>query len=163
MPDRSVVSRPRHRNLGQSALPVNSSFVCVVAIVGFAVRLPNGLRGTVNSCGWTAVQFANAEVAVSALRKTVRVDAIVIDSNAITSSQEGAVETLIAFARAAPWDDVPVPVIVVGRRRAPSLPDSNVRDVHLLTGPGTHYENLGRLVRELCHLPGTCCAPRTDG
>jgi hypothetical protein len=133
--------------------------LCVVALIGFA-RLPRSLRGVVTACDWTLVHFADIDTALPTLRRTLRVDSIVVESTALDRSTPPNVDALLSFADGAPWDDRPVPVVIVRRgRRRECLPAvCTAHDVRVLAGPGTHYKELGRAVREACHLPGRCCA-----
>ena len=128
--------------------------LCVVAFVGFARPLSNNLRGMVNGCGFAAIDFEEPEHALRTLQRTLRVDAVVVHARLLPAQPDSPLSRLLAFAEAAPWDGVPLPVVVLGEA-GNLLPASHV---HVLDGPGSTYARLGRLVSELCHVPGACCA-----
>jgi hypothetical protein len=127
--------------------------LCVVAFVGFARPLSNNLRGMVNGCGFAAIDFEEPEHALRTLQRTLRVDAIIVHARLLPVRADSPLSQLLAFAEAAPWDGVPLPVVVLGE----SAEQLATTHVHVLEGPGSSYARLGRLVSELCHVPGACC------
>ena len=132
---------------------------CVVALVGFPYPLRSIGRGVLERCGLVVVQFPTPQVALRTLRTRVRVDAVIIDAHHQWSGgQSAAVEALLMFAEAAPWDGVPLPVIVLPGGDMPSgiRDTAAARGVHFVP-PRQNYRAVARLARQLCGLDGTCC------
>jgi hypothetical protein len=151
------VGTPHNRESDQAfadLMRVLDAALCVVAFVGFAKPLSNNLRGMVNGCGFAAIDFEEPEQALRTLQRTLRVDAVVVHARLLPTQADSPLSQLLAFAEAAPWDGVPLPVVVLGE----AGDRLSARHVHVLDGPGSTYARLGRLVSELCHVPGACCA-----
>jgi hypothetical protein len=131
----------------------------VVAFIGFPAPLPRNLRGVINGCGLTPLACGDIPSAFETLQRTLRVDAIVIDGRALACAASEHAHALLAFATAAPWDGLPLPVVVITRRgMRPDLGEGWARDgVHVLPSHSAHYMPLGRLLYTLCGLPGDCC------
>jgi hypothetical protein len=56
-----------------------------------------------------------------------------------------------------------LPLIVVGRRRFAVAASLRQHPVHVLDRPGTYFERVGRLVREVLARPDHCCTQVNNG
>jgi CheY-like chemotaxis protein len=127
---------------------------CVVALVGHRSQLSQKARGLLERSGLFVMTFCDADQALRVLRRELRVDAIVVDGQwLIGAKQQAPGRALLSFATSAPWDDTPVPVVLLsapGMRR--DLQQMCAETGAYLLAGRQNYRELARVVLERCGI-----------
>lgn len=121
--------------------------------VAFPSPLPVTRRALLERCGLFVVEFDTPAFALRTLRTCFKVDAVIIEShNPIVNAQPAAVFELFEFASAAPWNGVPLPVLLLTSSKLPSEMGRKASGlgVQLVTATHQNYREIGRLVWHLC-------------
>jgi hypothetical protein len=140
------------------------SFI-VVAIAGLLRPILVRTRKLLDHCGVTAIEISCNADALEALRRRVRVDAVVIDARSLAPSEHPAPSfAAIVASNENPASGLPpISVIVLGNKHVPDWvrPTCERSGARFLAvgANGPNYPELIRVLRETCGIETTCCSP----
>lgn len=142
--------------------------IIVVAIAGLVRPIQVRQRKLFTHCGVTVIELSCAADDLRALRRKVRLDAVVIDARSLEASVEPAPRfvDLMASTSATSGEIAPMSVIVLGNRRLPRwirplCERYGARFVSTLPR-GPNYPALIRILREMRGVETDCCLPVTQ-
>jgi CheY-like chemotaxis protein len=136
------------------------SLSCVVALIGLPHPHSGKGRGILERCGLFLLDFPSPPEALRALRRELRVDAIVLDGRQhLSPAHADAVTELLAFAQAAPWDGRPLPVVLLTGGDVPAevLHACELLGVVRVPNKRQQFRLLGLAVLRLCGIESACC------
>lgn len=124
----------------------------MLAIVSARV-LTARTRTTLEHCGFVLASFGTPEQALARLRSAYQAEVLLVDArDAPPGLCNEALSDLLMFARAAPWDARPLPVVLLAGSQLPTT----IRDVcltagvHILPPYRQKATAIGRLLLRLC-------------
>jgi hypothetical protein len=137
----------------------------LVAIAGLVRPMQVRTKKLLVHCGVTAIEIPCDPEALDALRKKVRVDAVVIDARSLDASEQPppAFETMVSSGNELWSGFAPTSVIVLGNRHVPAW----VRPMCERAGArffaarenSPDYPALIRVLRDMCGVEDVCCRP----
>jgi hypothetical protein len=142
----------------------------IVAVIGWRHALPVRARGILERSGISPVSFADAFEARRSLTTRLRVDAILLDGKFMGQEEDDHEEAdmadLLALAAAPPWQDGPIPVILLTSNDTPCYLRKLGRSghVHAMSRSRFGYRRISGLITRLCAGGnGQSDSPRTVG